>query len=178
MADASCRRPLNLFSPGAPMLWRRFRGNATFACASCLFLHPQKHLWGAHGNFFGASGAIVMPRTHIFSFWATFWDCLGHLGVPGWSGAGFIRNLGYLWSALWTSISKFLVKKVILGLFFLELSLYFFWGGFLVAFAWMCWSPEAEILCKTMRGLFKIKVSRKLEKYAFGCDWYAIFGVI
>ena len=94
MADASCRRPLNLFSPGGPLLWRRFRGNATFACASCLCLHPQKLLWGAQGNFFGALGAIFMVRTLIFSFWATFWDCLGHLGVPGWSGAGFIRIWG------------------------------------------------------------------------------------
>ena len=111
MAEASCRRPLNLFSPGAHMLWRRCRGNATFACAFCLFSHPQKYLWGAHGNLFGASEAIFMPGTHIFSCWATFWDCLGHLGVPGWSGAGFIRNLGYLWSALWTSISKFWSKK-------------------------------------------------------------------
>ena len=29
-----------------------------------------------------------------------------------------------------------------------------------------------------MGGLFKTKGSRKLGKYAFGCDWYAILGGI
>ena len=33
-------------------------------------------------------------------------------------------------------------------------------------------------LCNTMRELFKMKVSLKLEKYGLGCDWYAILGVI
>ena len=115
-------------------------------CHLCLcvltFLHPRKDLWGAHGDFLEHWGPFSCPEHTFFSFWATFWDCLGHLGVPGWSGAGFMKILGHLWSALWTSIFEFFVKKVIVACFFLELLLYFFWGGFLIAFAWMFWSPE------------------------------------
>ena len=68
---------------------------------------------------------------------AAFWGCMGHLGIPGWSGVGFREILGYLWTSPWRFISKIFVKQLILGGFFFELLSFFSWGGFLDAFASM-----------------------------------------
>ena len=116
-------------------------------CHLCLrvlsVLHPQKDLWGAHGSFFGALGAIFMPRTHFFSFRATFWDCLGNLGVPGWSRAGFIEILwgtfGVHFARQFPSVSSSSWSWAVFSRNFRQM---FLGEAFLDAFSSMAWSPE------------------------------------
>ena len=157
MADASCRRP----SIGSHLVISFWMGDfmaqfvfVRFHLGSCLMdevgaKYKHEKTWPRNWDFlwfWGPGGCIVWP------LWAPNFvpkppgdpivarrAILGSPGGPGldleWFWGTFGRHFG-------RSISKFFVKQLILGGFFWELSSDVSWGGFLVAFTSMAWSPE------------------------------------
>ena len=91
-----------------------------------------------------------------------------HLGIPGWSGIGFRVILGYLWTSLWEVNFQVFRQAADLGRFFLGTFVRCFLGRLFGRFYIDGLIPGDVKSTQNHGGLFKIKVSRKAEKYVFG----------
>ena len=90
-----------------------------------------------------------------------------HLGIPGWSGIGFRVILGYLWTSLWEVNFQVFRQAADLGRFFLGTFVRCFVGRLFGRFYIDGLIPGDVKSTQNHGGLFKIKVSRKSQKYVF-----------